>query len=402
MLIYSCSSTNKLSNNNLSISYRPERNLLHPQYIVHHLGYDSSVVYIKIPSREIAYKKEGADYTSQLRITFKSYPSLDKPVIIDTAEFSFNTRYISDTNSYVIKQFCIKLPLLQQSELKAELRDINRNALVSSIIHIDKSKQSPQQFLVMDDGGIPYFKNYFGPCDKVFVSATNNTHPLYMRIFWKKYPLALPPFVLDNVSQFSYYADTGYVLEPSMQHEINLPEEAIYHLQFDTLEKNGLTLFRFDDDFPQVAKQELLLETLRYITSNSEYNEMLNMADKTAAIDNFWLQTSGSRERGRMLIKKYYQRVENANRFFTSYLEGWKTDRGMIYIVFGAPDAVYRSNHGEYWRYNTKHPLPGINFLFKKLNNPFTGNDYVLERQLSYEPEWFMMVDSWRQGRLIE
>lgn len=402
--ICSCNSTSKLSNNDISPTYRPERQLLHPQYTVHHLSYDSSVVYIKIPVKEIGFKKESDNYySSQLLLKFSSYASLEKSSILDTAEFNFSTQYITDTNAFIIKQFVIKLPLLQQAELKAELRDINRNALATSIIHIDKSKQSSQQFLVTDaSNGLPYFKNYFTGNTKVSITCSDNTRPLYVRIFWKKYPLALPPFAMDGINQFSYYADTGYVLEPSLQHEISLPEEAVYHLQFDTLEKNGLTLFRFDDDFPSLTKQDQLLETLRYITSNSEYNEMLSMPDKTAAIDNFWLQTSGSRERGRMLIKKYYQRVENANRFFTSYLEGWKTDRGMIYIVFGAPDAVFRSNDGEYWRYNTKHPLPGINFLFKKLNNPFTGNDYVLQRQPSYEPEWFMMVDNWRQGRLVE
>ena len=33
------------------------------------------------------------------------------------------------------------------------------------------------------------------------------------------------------------------------------------------------------------------------------------------------------------LIKTYYSKVEKANEMFTSHLEGWKTDRGMISII---------------------------------------------------------------------
>ena len=42
-----------------------------------------------------------------------------------------------------------------------------------------------------------------------------------------------------------------------------------------------------------------------------------------------------SLERAKELIKNYYGRLQHANLFFTSYLEGWKTDRGMIFMIFG-------------------------------------------------------------------
>lgn len=42
------------------------------------------------------------------------------------------------------------------------------------------------------------------------------------------------------------------------------------------------------------------------------------------------------------LMVEYYQRVEFANKNFGHYLAGWKTDRGMVYIIFGAPSNIER------------------------------------------------------------
>ena len=41
-------------------------------------------------------------------------------------------------------------------------------------------------------------------------------------------------------------------------------------------------------------------------------------------------------------MEAYFKRVEYANRTFKHYLEGWRTDMGMVYIVFGAPNNVDR------------------------------------------------------------
>jgi GWxTD domain-containing protein len=42
------------------------------------------------------------------------------------------------------------------------------------------------------------------------------------------------------------------------------------------------------------------------------------------------------------LMEEYYQRVEYANKNFTHYLEGWRTDMGMVYIRFGSPENIER------------------------------------------------------------
>ena len=77
----------------------------------------------------------------------------------------------------------------------------------------------------------------------------------------------------------------------------------------------------------------------------------MNAEDKKLALDKFWLAKAGSEERGKELIRKYYNRVQDANNYFSSYTEGWRTDRGMISIIFGKPNVVTRTRREEIWSY---------------------------------------------------
>ena len=145
-----------------------------------------------------------------------------------------------------------------------------------------------------------------------------------------------------------------------------------------------------------------MVAALRYMTTAGEYEKIQQAADKKEAIDQFWIDVSGSKERARFLIKIFYTRMQNANRFFTSYLQGWKTDKGMIYLIFGSPKTVYKTSESEFWDYGYFKGYGNLNFTFKKIENPFTGNDYILVRSAAYEPVWYIAVDHWRQGRIIQ
>jgi GWxTD domain-containing protein len=138
----------------------------------------------------------------------------------------------------------------------------------------------------------------------------------------------------------------------------------------------------------------------RFIMSKKEFDACINAIDKKASIDKFWLDIAGSEERAKELIKKYYGRVQEANKLFLSYQEGWKTDRGMIYIVFGAPNKVTKHKNGEVWTYGEVGNSNSVVYSFLKVINPFTDNDYYLERSETLKNPWYQAVDMWRQGRV--
>ena len=69
-------------------------------------------------------------------------------------------------------------------------------------------------------------------------------------------------------------------------------------------------------------------------------------------VDKFWLENARNVDKGKSLVSAYYNRVEAANLFFSSYLEGWKTDRGIIYVVLGPPSQVTRNQWQEICNYH--------------------------------------------------
>ena len=44
------------------------------------------------------------------------------------------------------------------------------------------------------------------------------------------------------------------------------------------------------------------------------------------------------------LMEEYFKRIDYTNEHFSGWQPGWETDRGMIYILFGAPDQINRYN----------------------------------------------------------
>lgn len=57
------------------------------------------------------------------------------------------------------------------------------------------------------------------------------------------------------------------------------------------------------------------------------------------------------------VFDEYYRRINYANENFSHYTEGWKTDRGMVYIILGSPNNIdrhpfdYDSKPYEIWEY---------------------------------------------------
>jgi hypothetical protein len=78
----------------------------------------------------------------------------------------------------------------------------------------------------------------------------------------------------------------------------------------------------------------------------------------------------GDSDRARRIAALYYRRTAAANRLFSNYKAGWKTPRGMIYILFGPP--LYAAYYQP-----PVSPVPAENYLAWDYPNergvPFPG-----------------------------
>lgn len=191
------------------------------------------------------------------------------------------------------------------------------------------------------------------------------------------------------------------VFTVSKSDTIDFFREGLYFFQTDTSKLTGSAWRVVHPYFPKTVKMEQLVEVMTYITSDNEKSKILSASDQKKEFDSFWLDNTKSSNRASNAIRLFFQRVRNANEIFTTYKEGWKTDKGMIYIIYGPPDEVYKSkNDQEEWIYSRTSQLPAISFNFYRIKSIFSNNHYVLLRRKSYQTVWFQAVDNWRKGQI--
>ena len=187
------------------------------------------------------------------------------------------------------------------------------------------------------------------------------------------------------------------------------PREGIYLCSIGRKINDGFTFLNLGTSFPGMTTPEAMIEPLAYLASEDEVAALKSDPKPKMALDEFWIKCGGNIDKARELIRIYYTRVLYSNYYFTSYKEGWRSERGMIYIIYGPPDKVYKSSEGENWGYKkpvVKSSWGGrynvesddyLFFNFKKKENIFSDNDYYLSR--SETPTyWDKAIASWRKG----
>lgn len=159
--------------------------------------------------------------------------------------------------------------------------------------------------------------------------------------------------------------------------------------------------------YPSLRTPEELAGPLQYIMDEKEYENLLSIKDASElkkAIDRFWLTNIQNSNIARNVISLYYQRVEEANKQFSNFKEGWKTDLGMIYILFGPP--MYSDSFSDelFWSYSYNQSDPEKNFLFEqtKIKTKFYPfYNYLLKRNPNYYNVQLRLVDRWRSGTIL-
>jgi GWxTD domain-containing protein len=87
-------------------------------------------------------------------------------------------------------------------------------------------------------------------------------------------------------------------------------------------------------------------DQLQYIATGSEIDQIrvaATLEEKQKRFLEFWAKHDPDPQTARNeLMEEYYARVSYANKNFSHFIEGWKTDRGMVFIRFGTPQNIDR------------------------------------------------------------
>jgi GWxTD domain-containing protein len=90
--------------------------------------------------------------------------------------------------------------------------------------------------------------------------------------------------------------------------------------------------------------QNWLNQDVTYIITDEErkaFKQLSNEEERDKFIEAFWDRRNPNPDSEDNEFKdEHYRRIEYANDHFAAGVPGWKTDRGRIYIVYGAPDEI--------------------------------------------------------------
>ena len=109
-----------------------------------------------------------------------------------------------------------------------------------------------------------------------------------------------------------------------------------------------------------ISDLDLAIDQIQYISSRDKLDEIKKAYPerKKELFRDFWKKKDPTPNTERNeLMEEYYSRVQYANKHFGHYIDGWKSDMGMIYIIFGVPSNIERhpfemgSKPYEVWTY---------------------------------------------------
>jgi GWxTD domain-containing protein len=411
---FSCKiSKNTFDPKDLSYLYNPLKNSMNPRYGVYNESEKVSVLSVKFFNNDLYFNEANPKgiLMAQMAVSVRLYNISQGKKLADTISYELEVLKEQARDEYL---FHIPLKVEKGLDYVAEVRvaDKIRQLMVHAFVPFNTTSENNRynfyargHFLHNELLNPVIRKNEYlniicnkKPVDSIFISF----YSLFEGI---PYP---PSMVLPEKS-ISADPDTIVGLSYSDTLPMMFPRKGLYLCRTGKNISEGYSVMNFGPSFPAMTSPAEMIEPLAYLASGDEMTAMRTSIKPKLALDDFWIKCGGNIDKSRELIRIYYTRALYANYYFSSYREGWRTDRGMIYLIYGPPDKVYRSNEEESWgyrkaeiksswgtRYQVKEDY--LFFVFKKRDSKFSDNDYSLNRSETVVSFWDNAVASWRKG----
>lgn len=346
------------------------------------------------------------DVTKDFSINYSLYPDYtNKQQLLSSGTIAINSENVSSDGELFTVWFDLPKPKdLFTAVAQTIVKDLKtNNSTVNDCLLRFQSGKVGDYFMFFDKtGNKPLARNYFSVEDTVILKSLDNRSQTFKAFRYKyEFEAAISPMsTTPRTASKSLYVDSAFSVTSNTP--IILSNEALYYFSRDTTEVYGIGMVVTDKRFPKLTRPEKLVRPLIYMSTNAETNDLYNSKEPKRTLDNYWLNiTQGNQVTAKRTIKAFYQRVEKANRLFTTYKDGWKTDKGMVFIIMGDPVRITRLKDKEIWTYTRASQYSELNFTFTKRSNQFADDHYELQRYAEYQSIWFPTVEQWRNGDVV-
>jgi GWxTD domain-containing protein len=410
----SCTTTQQaVDYKDLSYLYNPTKSPINPRFNVINQTDELSELSIRFGSSDLFFSEanpEGVP-TAMVLITVKLFNLSQGKALADTAVLNLSIVKETGKPEYIYK---VPLTVVKGAEYVVEVKILDRLRLLVAQNFVQFNTQSytnRYNFKIQE-----HFdkRELFSPILRLdeyvnLLYSRGHIDSIFISFYKPFKEVPDPPSMLLPEKIIDYDPQKVVALPYSDTLPMMFPNQGIYLCSVDRNIKDGFTLLNFGSSYPKLTSPEVMIEPLIYLASQDEMNDLRSAARPKAALDEFWIKCGGNVDKARELIRIYYTRAQYSNYYFTSYKEGWRTERGMIYIIYGPPDKVYKTSDGESWGY--KKPVlrsrwggrftvsdSYLYFTFKKRADVFSDNDFYLSRSETLVTYWDKAVANWRKG----
>ncbi len=326
-----------------------------------------------------------------IRISFSTFNTNDGNEVIYEYERDFKNSY---NKTYKIRIDSFRPNYI----LELTIYDLNNYNLLSDIIYVDRTEENKQTiYLTSTEGNRPVLKNYVNPEQEFRIEHyLEETTSFFIKFFSKKQPAATQIYeTANNKFNLSEY-DAIYQIPRGKG--IKLIEEGLYFVQTDSNSTEGFFLNCFGKSFPGYTNKKDMINSLSYILKKEDYESIPHTPKPEKELNKFWDSRRKNYVKNRSksqksIVSLYYSRIRNANILFTTNKEGWKTDRGMLYIIFGQPDNIRKQKNHEIWFYHPDNGRNQLELIFNK-----RGERFELERSPELRRPWRTEINNWEKG----
>jgi GWxTD domain-containing protein len=370
-------------------------------------------VFIQVPYKNVQFVKSNKGFTAKYSITASVFDSLKKQLIvektwnetIDVVDFTMTTskeNYKLSKKSFDISPgiYLIRT-MLQDKDSKQEavgenifkVRTFDKNISLSDILMVSKSDttQGKNEIIPNISRNIPTSKNRVTFYYEIYLKDSLDIKKTFKYEVLNSEQTSIHNEVEERIIKFGankiVYSLTEFPFELG-----------VYSLTVSVLDENSKATETVSKGFyshwkglPAVITDiEKAISQTMYIATPEELDNMKDaetIAEKTKRFLEYWKKKDPSPNNDENeIFDEYFKRIAFANENFSNYSEGWRSDRGMVYTILGAPNNIdrhpfeYDSKPYEVWEYYDLNRsfvfIDQTGFGDYRLVTPLTGDLY--------------------------
>jgi GWxTD domain-containing protein len=323
-------------------------------------------LYMGLPLDNIQFKKNVAKDKYEAFIDYFIVIKNSKDNVVYNNSFSetmSNTeseqKKISEKSIYAVKQiylppdkYKMNFQLKDKNNQKEYSKDyditvknFNKKGIVFSDIMLVSSykedEEGKKEISPIVNGNIGNQKDFY-----FFFEVYNSSDSIIEKVYNYK--------VIDEKNKTIIEGTYNYVLDSGVNKKIEKLTTKLFiigNYKYEITDKTTNELvasrdlcYRWDF-FPVNLKDlDLAISQLMYVATSSEMKYIKNAKtneEKERRFLKFWRDKDPTPNTPKNeFMMEYYNRIKIANERYSHYVDGWKTDRGMVYIIYGNPSNI--------------------------------------------------------------